>query len=140
MQTPTPAPRASLNFTLIIIVAMTLAAILVAVFLISNRGQSSLSLLGKPPLPLTVNWRETLGFGKTQVAVIQGKNDSPLGLIIEVERSVDGKTMTMEATLEPRGLLEVGFAQRKDLKNFVPGDRLILRNKNYATYEEICPR
>ncbi len=140
METPPPAPRSSLNFTPIIIVAMTLAAILAAIFLIANRGQSSLALIGKPPLPLTVNWRETLGFGKTQVAVIQGKNDSPLGLIIEVERSVDGKTMTMEATLEPRGLLEVGFAQRKDLKNFVPGDRLIIRNKNYATYEEACPR
>lgn len=142
MENPNPTPKSPLNLTLIVIVALALLAGLSAVYMLSSRGgnQGGGISLSKPPLPLALTWRETLGFGKTQVAVIHGKNDVPLGLIIEVTRSVDGKTMRMQATLEPKGLVEVGSLQRPDSNNFVPGDRISIRNNNYASYDEICPR
>lgn len=144
MEHPHPAPKSPLNLTLVAIVALVLLAGLAALYLLSGRGDSQgggggLSL-SKPALPLALTWRETLGFGKTQVAVIHGKNDVPLGVIIEVTRSVDGKTMRMQATLEPKGLLEVGSLQCPDSNNFVPGDRISIRNNNYEPYDEVCPR
>jgi hypothetical protein len=142
MDTPAPAPKSPLNFTVITLVALVLLAGLAALYLLGNRGGegSGRISLGKPPLPLVLTWRETLGFGKTQVAVIHGKNDVPLDLIIEVTRSVDGKVVRLQPTLEPKGILEVGSVQRSDDKNFVPGDRITIRNNNYTAYEEICPR
>jgi hypothetical protein len=143
MENPNPTPKSPLNLTLIVIVALALMAGLFAVYLLSNRGGNQGGggiSLSKPALPLVLTWRETLGFGKTQVAVIHGKNDVPLGLIIEVTRSVDGKVMRMQAALEPKGLLEVGSLQCPDSNNFVPGDRISIRNNNYASYDEACPR
>jgi hypothetical protein len=143
MENPNPAPKSPLNLTLIVIVALALLAGLAALFVLSNRGEGQGGggiSLSKPALPLALTWRETLGFGKTQVAVIHGKNDVPLGLIIEVTRSVDGRVMRMQATLEPKGLLEVGSLQCPDNNNFVPGDRISIRNNNYASYDEACPR
>ena len=142
METPNPSPKSPLNLTLLVIVALALLAGLSAIYMLSSRGGlggGGLSL-SKPALPLALTWRETLGFGKTQVAVIHGKNDVPLGLIIEVTRSVDGKVMRMQATLEPKGMLEVGSLQRSDNNNFVPGDRISIRNNNYSAYDEACPR
>lgn len=143
METPSPSPKNPINLTLVIIVALVLLAALAAVYLLRGRGDNpnvSVMSLSRPPLPLVLTWRETLGFGKTQVAVIHGKNDVPLGLIIEVTRSVDGNTIRMQATLEPKGLLEVGALQCPDSNNFVPGDRISIRNSNFASYEEACPR
>ena len=143
METPNPAPKTPLNLTLIVIVVLALLAGLAALFILSNRGEGQGGggiSLSKPALPLALTWRETLGFGKTQVAVIHGKNDVPLGLIIEVTRSVDGRVMRMQATLEPKGLLEVGSLQCSDNNNFVPGDRISIQNNNYASYVEACPR
>jgi hypothetical protein len=143
METPGPAPKSPLNITLVAIVALVLLAAISALFILNNRGEGQGGggiSLSKPALPLALTWRETLGFGKTQVAVIHGKNDVPLGLIIEVTRSVDGKTMRMQATLEPKGLLEVGSLQCPDSNNFVPGDRISIRNNNYDSYDEACPR
>jgi hypothetical protein len=144
MENPNPAPKSPLNLTVIAVVALALLAGLGALYILSQRGGSQAGggglTLSKPNLPLVLTWRETLGFGKTQVAVIHGKNDVPLGLIIEVTRSVDGKTMRMQATLEPKGLLEVGSLQCPDSNNFVPGDRISIRNINYASYDEACPR
>ncbi len=128
MENPHSAPKSPLNLTLVAIVALVLLA-----------GLAAISL-SKPALPLALTWRETLGFGKTQVAVIHGKNDVPLGLIIEVTRSVDGKSMRMQATLEPHGLLEIGSLQCPDSNNFVPRDRIVIRNNNFSPYEEACPR
>jgi len=143
MESPSPAPKNPINLTLVAIVALVLLAGLSAVYLLRVRGENlsdGVISLGKPPLPLVLTWRETLGFGKTQVAVIHSKNDVPLGLIIEVTRSVDGRVMRMQATLEPKGLLEVGSLQCPDNNNFVPGDRILIRNNNYASYDEACPR
>ena len=144
MENPNPAPKSPLNLTLVAIVALVLLAGLAAVYLMGGRGGNQGGgggiSLSKPSLPLALTWRETLGFGKTQVAVIHGKNEVPLGVIIEVTRSVDGKTMRMQATLEPKGLLEVGSLQCPDNNNFVPGDRISIRNNNYAPYDEVCPR
>jgi hypothetical protein len=144
MENPNPAPKSPLNLTLIVIVALVLLAGLAALFLVNSRGDSRSGgggiSLSKPALPLALTWRETLAFGKTQVAVIHGKNDVPIGLIIEVTRSVDGRVMRMQATLEPKGLLEVGSLQCPDHNNFVPGDRISIRNNNYASYDEVCPR
>ncbi len=141
MENPGPAHKSPLNITLVAIVAIVLLAAVSALFILNNRGEGQGNMsLSKPALPLALTWRETLGFGKTQVAVIHGKNDVPLGLIIEVTRSVDGKTMRMQATLEPKGLLEVGSLQCPDSNNFVPGDRVSIRNDNYASYNEACPR
>ena len=72
--------------------------------------------------------------------MIQGKNDVPMQLIIEVIRSVDGKAMRMQGTLEAKGILEVGKIQCPDGNNFVPGDQIVIRNNNYAPYQEACPR
>jgi hypothetical protein len=143
MENPNPSPKAPLNYTLIVIVALALLAGLSAVYLLNSSGGSQGGggiSLSKRALPLALTWRETLGFGKTQVAVIHGKNDVPLGLIIEVTRSVDGKVMRMQATLEPKGMLEIGSLQCSDNNNFVPGDRISIRNNNYASYDEACPR
>ncbi len=144
MENPNPAPKSPLNLTLIVIVALVLLAGLAALFLVNNRGGSQSGgggiSLSKPALPLALTWRETLGFGKTQVAVIHGKNDVPLGLIIEVTRSADGRVMRMQATLEPKGLLEVGSLQCPDNNNFVPGDRISIRHNAYSPYDEVCQR
>jgi hypothetical protein len=142
MDTPSPAPKSPLNLTLVVIVALVLLAGLAGLYLMGNRGgdKPGIISLSKPPMPLVVTWRETLGFGKTQVAVIHGKNEVPLDLIIEVTRSVDGKVLRLQPTLEPKGMLEVGSLQRSDDKNFVPGDRITIRNNTYSAYEEICPR
>ena len=141
MEAPPQAPKSSLNLTVIVVAAMVLLAGLAAVFLLSGRGAGQgPTAFSQPPLPLVLTWRETLGFGKTQVAVIQGKNDVPMQLIIEVIRSVDGKAIRMQGTLEPKGILEVGQVQRPDGNNFVPGDQIVIQNNNYAPYKESCPR
>lgn len=143
MESPNPAPKSSLNLTVIIVVALALLAGLAAIYILSSRtgGEGArIVSLSKPPLPLALTWRETLGFGKTQVAVIHGKNDVPLGLIIEVTRSADGKVQRIQATLEPKGVLEVGSLQLPDSNNFVPGDRISIRHNNYSNYDEVCPR
>jgi hypothetical protein len=141
MEAPPQAPKSSLNFTVIIVVAMVLLAGLAAVFLLGGRSSNpGTTAFSKPPLPLVLTWRETLGFGKTQVAVIQGKNDVPMQLIIEVTRAVDGKTMRLQGTLEVKGILEVGKFQCPDGNNFVPGDQIVIRNNGYSAYQESCPR
>jgi hypothetical protein len=141
MEAPPQAPKSSLNFTVIIVVAMVLLAGLAAVFLLGGRSSNpGTTAFSKPPLPLVLTWRETLGFGKTQVAVIQGKNDVPMQLIIEVTRAVDGKTMRLQGTLEVKGILEVGKVQCPDGNNFVPGDQIVIRNNGYSPYQESCPR
>jgi hypothetical protein len=141
METPPSAGKPTINLTAIVIAGMVLLVALVAfvIFFLGNRSAPGGGVaFSKPPLPLALTWRETLGFGKTQVAVIHGKNDAPMQLIIEVTRSVDGRRLVLEGTLEPKGLLEVGQFQCSDHNNFVPGDQILIKNNNYSPYQETC--
>ncbi len=98
------------------------------------------SLFPKPPLPVSISWRETKLPGSTQVARLRplATASLPLRVTVEVTSSSSGERKTKEWILErihsenPReiGLLE-GY-------QFVPGDIITVRHKDYAPVTATC--
>jgi hypothetical protein len=143
METPPQNNKPSINFTLIIIVVIFCTSALFGLYLL--RGNSNQKTVGfnvlRQELPLYISWRETKMPGHTQVAMIWPKAEAPLPLrvVVEIEDSSTGKLYGKEIIIESyhtaKEPLEIGWLEGHQ---FVPGDKITLRNKNYSSIESMC--
>jgi hypothetical protein len=136
--------KPSINFTLIIIVAIFCTSVLFGIFLLNGKNADNKKAFGvlKSEVPLYISWRETEMPGShTKVAMIWPKSDAPLPLRIGIEilDSSTGKQYYMEKIVEPmytsKKPLEVGgFLSYQ----FVSGDKITITNNNYSSIESTC--
>lgn len=150
MSTDTPPAKSGLNVTAIIIAAMVcLTAIVLAFLFMEPAGRTESSVKGakldaRPPLPFFVVFKETgVWRGHWKVANIWAKPEAtlPIKLEVEVESSVDGATKTWIFYFDQHTVdkpVEFGFSFFGASHQFVVGDKLTLRHRDFAPTTVIC--
>ncbi len=103
-------------------------------------GKKLSSLLSKPPLPVSISWRETKLAGNTQVARLRPLAGAPLPLrvTVEVTASSSGERKTEDWILERSHMespKEIGLLEGH---RFVPGDTITIRHQDYAPVTATC--
>ena len=94
----------------------------------------------KPPLPVSIAWRETKLPGNTQVARItpQAAALLPLRVSVEITIQATGVRRTDEWILERSHLKEPKEIGLLEGHRFVPGDSLTIRHQDYASVTSTC--
>ena len=143
--TPSPSgnPKPVVNVTAIIIAVIACATLLAVAYVLQGRSEAGVgpaASAAKPELPVFITWRETKLPGETQVARIWVKSEArlPLRVIVQVESSVDREKKRNEFVLEKTNIeepLELGVLEGHQ---FVPGDKLSVGHRDYASVTSAC--
>jgi hypothetical protein len=99
------------------------------------------TMFSKPPLPVTITWRETKVPGSsTQVAQLRPTGEAPLPLrvTVEIKAQSSGQVKTEDWILEKMHLKVPKEFGMLEGHRFVPGDTITVRHKDYATLTETC--
>ena len=126
-----------------------LTAIVLAFLFIEPAGRAEGTVKGvksdaRPPLPFFVVFKETGAWrGHWKVANIWAKPEAtlPIKLEVEVESSVDGATKTWIFYFDQHTVdkpVEFGLSLLGASHQFVVGDKLTLRHRDFAPITVIC--